>query len=168
MNLNVLTVDDAAELADAVKKSPKSGQEIAAEGQARKPGQTPQVTADDLYTQVLKFVPTPLIGLYLITVNAALSSFSGTDERVALWVIFAVFALAVIGFLRTREVRRKGQIAVSVGAFIAWCAASPGPFQAIKDYPEVIGTFALIAIVLATAVFKLQPLSREVLEDAKP
>ena len=120
MNLNVLTVDDAAELADAVKKSPKSGKQIAAEGQARKPGQTPQVTADDLYTQVLKFVPTPLIGLYLITVNAALSSFSGTDERVALWVIFAVFALAVIGFLRTRDVRRKGQIAVSVGAFIAW------------------------------------------------
>jgi hypothetical protein len=168
MNLNVLTVDDAAELADAVKNSPKSGKEIAEEGRARKPGQTPQVAADDPYTQVLKFVPTPLIGLYLITVNAALSSLSGKGERVALWIIFVVFALAIIGFLRNRDVRRTGQIAFSVAAFVAWCAASPGPFQAIKDYPEVIGTFALIAIGLAVAVFKLKPLPKDVLEEAKP
>ena len=168
MNLNILTVDDAAELAEAVKTSSKSGKAIAEEGKKRKPGATPQVAADDLYTQVLKFVPTPLIGLYLISVNAALSAFSGKGERVALWLIFLVFALAIIGFLRTREVRRTGQIAVSVAAFIAWTAASPGPFQAIKDYPEVIGTFALIAIVLAGVVFQLKPLPKDVLEEAKP
>jgi hypothetical protein len=168
VNLNVLTVDDAAEIAESVKRSGKSGNEIAREGKQRLPGATPQVSADDLYTQVLKFVPTPLIGLYLFTVNAALSAFSGKGERVALWVIFGVFTLAIIGFLRTRKVRRGGQIALSVLAFIAWVAASPGPFQAIKDYPEVIGTFALTAVVLAVLVFQLKPLPKNVLEESMP
>lgn len=168
MNLNVLTVDDAAKIADAVKGSEKSGKEIAEDGKERKPGETPQVAADDLYSQVVKYVPTPLIGLYLITVNAALGALSGDGERVALWIIFALFAIAVVGFLHTRKVRRRGQIALSVVAFTAWVAASPGPFQAINGYPEVIGTFALIAVVLFVLVFQLKPLPQNVIDDSKP
>jgi hypothetical protein len=168
VNLNILTVDDAAAVADAVKATDKSPREIATEGRDRRPGETPQVTADDLYAQVVKYVPTPLIGLYLLAVNAALSAFSDDDERIALWVIFVVFVLAVIGFLRTRGVHRPLQIGVSIAAFVAWVAASPGPFQAIKDYPEVIGTFALLAVVLVTLVFRLKPLPTSVINDAKP
>jgi hypothetical protein len=126
------------------------------------------VAADDLYTQVLKFVPTPLIGLYLLAVNAAESAFKGNTERVALWIIFVVFAVSIVGFLRTRAVRRIGQIALSVAAFVAWVAASPGPFRAIKDYPEVIGTFALLALVVAALVFRIKPLPQDVIDDSKP
>ena len=168
MNLNVFTVEDATTVAEAVKETNKSARAIAAEGKERKPGETPQIAADDIYTRVLKYVPTPLIGFYLFFVNAALSSFSGDEERVALWIIFVVFALAVIAFLRTRGVKRPGQIALSLAAFVAWVAASPGPFQAIKDYPEVIGTFALGAVALAAVVFQLKPLPATVLEHAKP
>lgn len=168
MNLNIMTVGDAARIADAVKATPKSGVEIAAEGRRRTPGTTPQVSADDLYMQVVKYVPTPLIGLYLLAVNAALSAFSGDAERVALWVIFGVFGLSVIGFLRTRKVARVEQIGMSVAAFVAWVAASPGPLQAIEGYPEVIGTFALLAIVLVAIVFQLRPLPDAVLEASKP
>jgi hypothetical protein len=168
VNLNILTVDDAAKIADAVKATPKTGHQIATDGHNRTPGKTPQVAADDVYSQVVKYVPTPLIGLYLLTVNAALSAFSGKTERTALWVIFGVFAIAVIGFLRTRAVRRPLQIGVSVAAFVAWVAASPGPFQAIKDYPEVIGTFALVAVVLTTLVFRLKPLPDSVINESKP
>jgi hypothetical protein len=57
---------------------------------------------------------------------------------------------------------------VSVAAFIAWVAASPDPFQAIKGYPEVIGTFALIAVVLGSLVFQLKPLPDRVINDSKP
>jgi hypothetical protein len=168
INLNVLTIEDATRVADAVKETEKSAQTIATEGKERSPGSTPQVTADDLYAQVVKYVPTPLIGLYLFAVNAALSSFAGKGERVALWIIFCVFVLATIGFLRNRGVRRPGQIALSVAAFIAWIAASPGPFQAIKEYPEVIGTFALLAVVLVTLVFRLKPLPDAVINEIKP
>src|SRR3712207_5366827 len=114
MKLNIVTADDATRMAAAVKQTPKTPREIAEDGQRRTPGETPQVTADDLYTQVLKFVPTPLIGLYLFAVNAALSSFQGDTERTVLWVIFIVFVLAVIGFLRSRKVHRVRQIALSV------------------------------------------------------
>jgi hypothetical protein len=168
VNLNVVTLDDAERMAEAVKATSKPPREVAAEGRRRSGGRTPQVTADDLYTQVVKYVPTPLIGLYLVAVNAALSSFSGRTERWALWIIFVVFAVAIIWFLRTRNVRRPAQIVLSVAAFVAWVAASPGPFQAIKDYPEVIGTFALLAVVLVTLVFRLKPLPDDVIDDAKP
>ena len=168
MNLNVMTKEDAARIADAVKATDKPADEIAEEARDRPPGETPQVAADDLYSQVLKYVPTPLIGLYLIAVNAALSSFDGDAERWALWIIFVLFALAVIAFMRTRKVHRVKQIAVSLGAFVAWVAASPGPFQAIKDYPEVMGTFALLAVALAATVFQLKPLPDEAVDKAKP
>lgn len=168
MNLNIFTAADASRVADAVKSSDKSGAEIAEQGRARQPGETPQVAADDLYSQVVKYVPTPLLGLYLVAVNAAASSFSGSTERVTLWVIFGVFAISVVGFLHTRKVRRWEQIGVSVAAFVAWVAASPGPFQAIHNYPDVIGTFALIAVVLVTLVFHLKPLPKDVIEDAAP
>jgi hypothetical protein len=168
VNLNIFTANDAARVAEAVKATEKSGTDIALEGQARKPGETPQVSADDLYSQIVKYVPTPLLGLYLLAVNAASSSFSGNTERVTLWVIFIVFGVAVVGFLRTRKVDRWTQIGISVAAFAAWVAASPGPFQAIAGYPDVIGTFALIAVVLVTLVFHLNPLPDEVINDSKP
>lgn len=168
MNLNIFTEADATAVAQAVKQSPKSATEIAEQARARKPGETPQVAADDLYSQVLKYVPTPLLGLYLVAVNAAASSFSGNTERVTLWVIFGIFAISVVGFLHTRKVKRWEQIAVSVAAFVAWVAASPGPFQAIHNYPDVIGTFALIAVVLVTLVFHLKPLPDDVIESSEP
>lgn len=168
MNLNIFTEADAATVAEAVKSSEKSGAKIAHEAKARKEGETPQVAADDLYSQVMKYVPTPLLGLYLVAVNAALSSFSGSTERVALWVIFGVFAISVIGFLRTRKVERWEQIGISVAAFVAWVAASPGPLQAIDNYPDVIGTFALIGVVLVALVFQLKPLPADVIKDSGP
>lgn len=168
MNLNIFTQDDASKVADAVKATPKSGAQIAQEAKDRPPGETPQVAADDIYSQVLKYVPTPLLGLYLVAVNAAVSSFSGNTERVTLWVIFGIFAISVVGFLRTRKVERWEQVAISVAAFVAWVAASPGPFQAIHNYPDVIGTFALIAVVLVTLVFHLKPLPDDVINDSAP
>ena len=73
-----------------------------------------------------------------------------------------------MGFLRKRKVHRFSQIAISVAAYVAWVMASPGPFQVINDYPEVIGTFALLAIVLVTVVFQVKPLPESVIEDSKP
>jgi len=168
VNLNIFTEADATKVTRAVKESPKTPTEIAEQGRAAKPGETPQVAADDLYSQVVKYVPTPLLGLYLVAVNAAASSFSGNTERVTLWVIFGIFAISVVGFLHTRKVKRWEQIGVSVAAFVAWVAASPGPFQAIHNYPDVIGTFALIAVILVTLVFHLKPLPDDVIEDSGP
>jgi hypothetical protein len=51
---------------EAVKESPKRPQEVATEGQGRSPGSTPQVAADDLCIQVLKYIPSPLYLLIVI------------------------------------------------------------------------------------------------------
>ena len=49
MNLNIMTVADAAKITEAVKASPKPANTIADEGRKRATGKTPQVAADDLY-----------------------------------------------------------------------------------------------------------------------
>jgi hypothetical protein len=168
VNLNIFTEKDAEVIADAVKTTSKTGRAIAREGKEKLPGKTPQVTADDLYSQVLKYVPTPLIGLYLVAVNAALSSFSGDTEKAFLWGIFVLFTIAVGVFLLKRGVKRVSQIAISLAAFVAWVTASPGPFQVIDGYPEVIGTFALLAVTVVALVLQLKPLPADAIEEALP
>jgi hypothetical protein len=169
MNLNVITPQDATVLASAVKTTPKEPEDIAAEGQARPTGTTPQVAADDLYTKVVKYIPTPLIGLYLVMINLFLSGFeSERSKEIACWITFGVFTILVVLFLRNRKVHRPHQIAVSVGAFIAWATASPGPFQLIGGWKEWIGTAALVAVSAIFVVWQVKPLPQDVLNESAP
>jgi len=64
-----------------VKESPKRPQEVATEGQGRSLGSTPQVAADDLCIQVLKYIPSPLIGFYLLIVIVLVGSIGLRGSR---------------------------------------------------------------------------------------
>jgi len=171
MNLNIMTTEDATRLTEAVKASPKSAETIASEGQAAVPGNTPQVSADDVYTQILKYIPSALIGLYLLIVNVLVGSISSKEiDAKRLWcgVTFGVFLLLIPIFLRSRKVARWSQIVISMLAFAAWAAASPGIFELIKGYPDWIGTIALALALALFVSFRVSPLPENVINDSAP
>src|SRR5947208_14679411 len=103
MNLNVLTVNDAASIGDAVKASSKTGSQIAQDGKDRIGGETPQVSADDTYSKLLKLVPVPMLGFYLALENLFLANmsskphkvtfFTASPKEVAAWLILVAFVI---------------------------------------------------------------------------
>jgi hypothetical protein len=164
VNLNIITDKDAEIITEEVKKTEHSTERIA-KRRRKKTGDTPQVTEDDLYTRLLKYIPTPLIGLYLLLVNGALSAFDGDAKTAVTWGLFGLFTLAIIPFLRTRKVRRRSQIAVSVLAFVAWAIASPGPFGLLGGWNAFYGTIALGLMTLFLIVFQAKPLDEAILKE---
>jgi hypothetical protein len=111
----------------------------------------PQVTQDDIYTKLLKYIPAPLLALYLFVVNIILGATDGSTEKWLSWITLALFLALVAIFLVRRQVRRVLQIVASIFAFGAIAAASPGPFQLIDDWKEWFGSVAL-GIVLAILI----------------
>jgi hypothetical protein len=163
VDLNVFTSRDAERVAAKVKATTEAPRDIAERGVTAKAA--PQVTTDDLYARILKYIPAPLIGLYLMITNLWLGVLKGGAEEVAAWITLVAFAALVVAFLLNRKVRRKSQIAVSVLAFVAWAAASPGPFELIGGWNEAFGTIALAAAVALLVVFRPGPLPDSVIEE---
>jgi hypothetical protein len=159
MNLNVVTEEDAVRAVDDVKSDTAPAPDIANESTETDSGTVPQVTVDDLYSRLLKFIPAPLIGIYLMVTNLILD---GNDANESLlWIVFAFFVAATAAYLMVRKVKRIGQIAVSVLAFGAFAAASPGPFQQLDGWESLYGTLALAAVAVVLIVFKPSPLPKE-------
>src|SRR5687767_5569512 len=83
VNLNVFTETDAERVASAVKETPETAESIARRG-VEGDRATPQVTEDDLYSKVLKYIPAPLIGLYLFLANLVLNEGSNNQREIDL------------------------------------------------------------------------------------
>jgi hypothetical protein len=161
MDLNVYTETDAVNAAEVVKQDPAAPSEIADPNRETASGDT--LTRDDLYAKVLKYVPAPLIGIYLMATNLVVSQADNGEEpnEILLWIILAVFLAATGAYLVVRKVRRVPQIGISVVAFLAFAAASPGPFQQISGWDELWGTLALLGAALVLAVFQPGPIPEE-------
>lgn len=164
MNLNVFTAEDAESAATKVVSSEQHAKSLARRG-TQNAAKAPQVTEDDLYARLLKYIPAPLIGLYLMAVNAIAGATSGNLERGLSWATLAVFAIAVPVYLRKRGVVRRAQFIISLAAFAAWAAASPGPFQLLSGWNELYGTLALIGAVLVLIVLQIKPLPPDVINE---
>lgn len=156
MDLNVYTVGDAVPVAEAVKQDDAPATEIADPSIKTSSGTDPQVSADDTYAKVLKFVPAPLIGIYIAVTNAVLTKEDPSETL--LWIILAVFLAATVGFLLMRGVKRVAQIAISVVAFAAVATATPGPFQTIDGWDTLYSTLILAAVGVLLVVFPLKPI----------
>ena len=169
MNLNVITPQDASRIAGAVKETEKVAREVATQGTTQ-PATAPQVTTDDLYAKILKYIPAPLIGLYLLAVNLFLSVFQDRDTHRALatTLTFVLFGVLIVVYLARRGVRRKSQLVVSLVAFVAWAMASPGPFQELALYESWWGTLALIVVAALFLAVKVPPLADDVINETKP
>lgn len=136
MNLNVITTADAIRTLSAVKEDAAAPAAVADESMRTQSGRAPQVTADDLYSRLLKYIPAPLIGTYLFLVDAVHGGTGGTQKPAAvlLWSLLFVFLAVTVAWLVQREVKRPLQIGVSILAFAAFATASQGPFQTIPGW----------------------------------
>jgi hypothetical protein len=178
MNLNIFTVKDATRVADAVRTTNKSGEQIAKDGELAVGGDTPQVSADDVYSQLLKIVPVPLLGFYLAFENLWLTVagddrhkilfVTASSKQFATWATLVVFAVLIPLFLLQNKVHRGTQIGVAVLAFVVLATASQGPFQLLSGWKEWIGTAALFAMGVVLLFYRPRDLTNEELEHSGP
>jgi hypothetical protein len=169
MNLNVITTNDATRITAGIKGSAESAEVIAAEATAAPAGQTPQVSADDVYTTLLKIVPVPLLGFYLAFQTLWLSvagddkhtilGITATAKEFAMWATLIVFLVLVVLFLLQRKVKRGLQYIVTVVAFAVLATASQGPFQLLSWWKEWIGTAALFGMGVLLIFYQPRDLS---------
>jgi hypothetical protein len=156
MDLNVITTEDAVTTVGKVKADPAAAAEIADPKRETAAGKVPEVTADDLYSRLLKYIPGPQIGIYLFVTNAV---YGATDDdkdpsEALLWIVLVFFLAATVAWLVRRGVKRLGQIVVSVLAFVAFATASPGPFQLISGWDALYGTLAIAGVAVVMIVFQ--------------
>jgi hypothetical protein len=180
MNLNVFTVADATKVAEKVKLTGKTAGAIATDGQEKEPGKTPQVSADDTYTKLLKYVPVPLLGFYLAIEGTLLSGlehynkvhkvlfFKGSTKEYICWATLVVFAALVPWYLQRNGVKRPLQLTVSAVCFVALAAASQGPFQLWDDWKAWIGSVALFVAGTILYLYNPDPLPDDVIGDVNP
>lgn len=163
MNLNVITYADAQNSLEAVKADSAPKKDIADESKATASGKAPQVTADDLYGRLLKYIPAPLIGIYLFLTNAVYGAASPGQQpnEVLLWILLVVFLAITTAWMLQRGVKRVAQIGVSLLAFAAFATASPGPFQLIQGWNAIYGTLAIGIVAALLIAFKPGPLPSE-------
>ena len=164
MNLNVITQDDAEKLADAVKTTDTPAPTIANPNTSN----GPQVTADDLYARLLKYIPAPLLGIYLFLVNAVVKINDHSLRQVAVIAWYVVMAVLVVVYLRTRKVKRNSQIGVALLAFTGYAFASSGPDKAFGWYDPLMGSAALAIVAAVLVATNPSDLSPDVINDLKP
>lgn len=156
MNLNFITAEDAEAAVEAVRADTATpAGDVANPGTTTPAGTNPQVTRDDLYSKVLKFVPAPIIGIYLMATNFVIGQADKNEDpnQGVLFGALVVFLLATLAFLVVRKVR-IGQIIVSTLAFAVIASASPGWFQYQGWWEAEYATYALIVAGLSIVVFR--------------
>lgn len=160
MNLNVITTADAVRTISAVREDTALPAQVANEGFRTQAAKAPQVTADDLYSRLLKYIPAPLIGTYLFVVNVVHSGLGAGQKPSAalLWILLAVFLAVTAVWLLRRGVKRPLQIGVSILAFAAFATASQGPFQTIPGWQPFYSTVAIAIVGAVLLAFTPGPL----------
>jgi hypothetical protein len=164
MNLNVFTEADAMRAVDAVRADSAHASDVANENvSTAKAGKAPQVTADDLYGKILKYIPAPLIGIYLLLTNAIIAA-KPDDGTPNLWLLGGVllfFVVATVVFLRVRDIRRVRQIALSVVSFLVFSMGSPGIFTYVDWWQPLYATITLGLVGVIIAVYPMPPLEAD-------
>jgi hypothetical protein len=145
MNLNYITTNDAVAAAIAVKSTRASANDVADPQTTTDAGKVPQVTADDLYSKILKFIPAPLLGIYLMATNVIIGM-PPQGQQPNQWLLLGalvLFVIATIAFLKVRKVRTT-QVWISAFAFVVFAMGSPGWFQYQGWWHPAVATLALI------------------------
>jgi hypothetical protein len=155
VNLNYITTSDAVAAAIAVKNTKASAQDVADPGTTTDAGKVPQVTADDLYSKILKFIPAPLLGIYLMATNVIIEM-APDNQKPNQWLLLGalvLFVVATIAFLKVRKVRTS-QVWMSATAFVVFAMGSPGWFQYQGWWRPGVATLALILAAGLIVVFE--------------
>lgn len=131
-------------------------------GTAAPPGGVTPPTADDLVSKLLKFVPIPVLGLYLMAVGVVGSATEGSEQENWLLGLLVLFTLATLAFVkRVLHVQRGSQLLVSGVAFLVYVFAIGDWFATRSWYDPFQGTLALIAFALVALIYQPKELPVE-------
>jgi hypothetical protein len=117
-------------------------------------------TADDFLTQVLKYIPLEIIGLYLAIagiLDANVKTKSAHALAVGLLLVGSA-ALACVYDWRILNVQRWQQILMTGVALAVYVFAAGGWFATTSWYQPWFASIAVPAFAIAVALWKLPPL----------
>ena len=127
------------------------------------------IDADTYGDRLMKYVPVELISAYLV-VQGLLQSAYKNDARaraLALAILLAAGLVATWFFsARVLQVRRKGQLSMTVLAFAVWVFAIGGWFSTTGWWQAWMGTIAVIAFGVLVRIVDLPPLPENAQEAA--
>jgi hypothetical protein len=120
-----------------------------------------QLTADDYWSCLAKYVPIEVISAYLI-IKGLIESDSGADlttRSVLLGVLGALGIVATWAFARrVLNVVRLAQIVMSCIAFLAWAAVSGGWFSLQPWYRPWFGAALVVVFGVLVRIVQVPPL----------
>ena len=151
MNRNIITEKDAQ------RSTPK----------VRRPGDlsatpTPAGTvlkADTYFDRLSKYVPTEIIGAYLILEGLLKELLEDRFLSLGLLILFLFGSLATWFFARrVLKVIRMSQLAVSTFGFLVWVFATGGWFATLPFWAPGWGTVSVIVFAVIVRVLNIDPL----------
>jgi hypothetical protein len=113
------------------------------------------VEIDTYFDKVVKYIPADIVGAW-VAVTGLVSSASGIDRQMVLWVAFGI-GLILTAWWTLRQTALPGrppavtQVIISTGAFAVWVFALGGPFQHVPGQ-QVYGSLLLILYTLVVAL----------------
>jgi hypothetical protein len=119
----------------------------------------PAPTVDDYIGRLLKYVPTEIIGVYLLVQSLAASLADGTLKTIVIWGLYVLGIIATPFYLHQRQhVEKQLQLILSTGAFAVWVlgTGNGGPFS-MMGFPPALGT--IIMVVYTAGISFIEPQS---------
>jgi hypothetical protein len=120
-----------------------------------------QLTADDYWSRLAKYVPIEMISAYVLLKGLIESAYRPGQTALAV----ALGALMVLGAgttwvfaIRVLHIVRRSQAALSVSGFLVWVVATGGFFATLSWYQPWMGTAAVIMFGVAVQIIQLPPL----------
>jgi hypothetical protein len=146
MNRNIVTPEDARRAATKVVRT-AGGREL---------------TADDYWTRVLKYVPVEIVSAYLLLKNMLEGAYvPGSFARlVSLEVLFTLGLLGTWAYAKLRlQIVRNTQIAVTVVGYCAWAFAAGSFLAEFGWYSPWMATASIVIFGVVVQIVKLPPLA---------
>jgi hypothetical protein len=129
---------------------------------------TQQLTADDYWSRLTKYVPIEIISAYLI-LKGLIESDTGSSQSVQNIFLATIVVLGIAGTWAFAQVAlkvvRPAQITISCIAFIAWSAVSGGWFSLQGWYRPWFGAALVVVFGVLVRIVKVPPLPPD--EDLK-
>ncbi len=159
-NRNIITKEDASNFDLARRRAGPMPATLETDPPAPAPGNS-STQGDDFLTQLVKFIPIEILGLY--TLVASIVAANAASDGVRGWWLFGLFigsvVLAPLYTWRVGKVIRPGQNVASAVAMAVYVFAVGGWFTTLSWYQQWYGAIAVSVAVVLLALFNLKPLT---------
>ncbi len=112
-------------------------------------------SADNYFSQVLKYIPTEIIMAYVSVEGILRSAYkgkAGSLEDLSLVIAIALTVLTPLWLWRVMGVKSFAQLFLSSLSFILWLFAMGGPFKYLDWYEPALGSIALLFFTLLAPI----------------